>query len=92
LEAPDYINRDQLSIAMRVVKGDCDFTNQDLPENLALFLGGMAVSADPKSACLTEILKAYKSDRIGTINLAKKIGLDLRDYGMRKNMVFSKKR
>ena len=76
---------------MRLVKGDCDFAEHDLPENLALFLGGMTVSGDPKEACLQEIFKAYMSDRRGTIDLAKKVGLDLRKCGMQKNRVFSQK-
>lgn len=76
---------------MRVVKGDCDFAKHDLPEDLALFLGGMTVGGDPKEACMQEISKAYMYDRNGTINLAEKIGLDLRKCGMQKNMVFGKK-
>ena len=91
METPDYLNRDQLSIAMQIVKGNHDLIKQDLPENLALFLGGMTVDGNPKGACIQEIAKAYKYDRIGTINLANKIGLDLRMYGMKKNMVFSQK-
>lgn len=89
MEKPDYLDRDQLSIAMRVVKGDCDFTKHELPENLALFLGGMAVGGNLKGVCTIEILKAYTIDKKGTINLAKKIGLDLHKYVTKKNMVSS---
>lgn len=91
METTDYLNRDQLSIAMQVVKGDHDLTKHDLPENLALFLGGMTVGDNSEEACIQEIVKAYKHDRKGTINLANKIGLDLRMYGMTKKMVFSQK-
>jgi len=89
LETPDYLSRDKLSIAMRVVKGDFDFTKHKLPENIAFFFVGMALSGDLKEACRTEILKAYKFNKKGTINLAKKIGLDLRKYVTTKNMVSS---
>ena len=90
MEPLDYINREQLSIAMRVVKGDCDFTRHELPENLALFLGGMTVNGDPKKTCIQEILRAYKTNRKETINLANEIGLDLREYGMTRKLVFGK--
>ncbi|MCX6760725.1 MAG: hypothetical protein NTZ84_01280 [Candidatus Nealsonbacteria bacterium] len=61
----------------------------DLPEDIALFLGGMTVSGNLKGACMLEIFKAYTYDRKGTIILAQKIGLDIRKLGMQKNMVFS---
>lgn len=75
---------------MRVLKGDCDYVSRELPEDVALFLAGMAVGGNLESVCRTEVLKAYEQDKKGTKFLARRIGLDLRKCVLQNNPVFSK--
>ena len=90
MESPGCLDRDQLSIAMKMLNG-ADLKDYELPPHLALYMGGMALSKDPKGACIEEITKAFRCDRKSTVELAKEIGLDLRQYGITRNMVFGPK-